>query len=403
MQATQRDHSRRTATLDPHDYTVAWIAPLEIEAQAATPRTVSTALPAGQKYGTGSAEALASQVKKFFPNPWFGLLVGVAAGLSDLFRTPPRDIRLGDVLVGLPEGESAGLVAYDLGKETEDGFEPLRRGHALATTEPIIRSAIGSIKFKAPYNAEEFLPFYETIRDKEHATGTFADPGQDCDQLYLRTTTEQNKWPTAPDDQTQDVLERDELRDKYGVIGVEMEAAGTMSRIPVGVIRGVCDYGDKYKNKEWQPYAAAMAASYVQAVLDVILPHDSDQPNTPSFRFGHGVVPGQSKEWLRKVSTRIEAGRWLMVVDNADDQELVFGSGEGPGIEDFLPRSDHGLILLTTRSRQVAVEFAQADIEQMSREEATHLLKKSLPQKQMLQALIPELLDYLTYLPLAIT
>lgn len=60
---------------------------------------------------------------------------------------------------------------------------------------------------------------------------------------------------------------RNELRDKYHVIGLEMEAAGTMNRIPVGVIRGVCDYGDEHKNKEWQPYAAAMAAAYGKAVL----------------------------------------------------------------------------------------------------------------------------------------
>ena len=42
---------------------------------------------------------------------------------------------------------------------------------------------------------------------------------------------------------------RNELRDRYNVIGLEMEAAGTMNRIPVGVIRGVCDYGDPHKNK----------------------------------------------------------------------------------------------------------------------------------------------------------
>ncbi|KAI6777617.1 uncharacterized protein J7T54_004900 [Emericellopsis cladophorae] len=43
---------------------------------------------------------------------------------------------------------------------------------------------------------------------------------------------------------------------------LEMEAAGTMNRIPVGVIRGVCDYGDEHKNKEWQAHAAAMAGAY---------------------------------------------------------------------------------------------------------------------------------------------
>ena len=40
---------------------------------------------------------------------------------------------------------------------------------------------------------------------------------------------------------------RNELRDKYYLIGLEMEAAGTMNRIAVGVIRGVCDYGENTK------------------------------------------------------------------------------------------------------------------------------------------------------------
>jgi hypothetical protein len=44
-------------------------------------------LPGGQEHGIGSAAALASQVKKFIPNLWFGLLVGVA-GLVSLERHP---------------------------------------------------------------------------------------------------------------------------------------------------------------------------------------------------------------------------------------------------------------------------------------------------------------------------
>jgi len=154
--------------LDPEHYTVAWIAPLEIEAQAALHildhrhrgrfpmsrgddyvfqagdmcghNVIIATLPAGQEYGTGSAAALAGQVKKSFPNLWFGLLVGVAAGIPNLSRSPSLDIRLGDVLVGLPTGESAGLIAYDLGKETgKDGFQLLCFGHVLANTETVVR------------------------------------------------------------------------------------------------------------------------------------------------------------------------------------------------------------------------------------------------------------------------
>ncbi|KAM0558360.1 hypothetical protein ACHAPJ_005054 [Fusarium lateritium] len=304
--------------LNPSLYTIAWIAPLEIEAQAAlhmldhrhngrfpTSRgddynfqagdinghnIVIATLPAGQEYGTGSAAALASQIKNYFPNLWFGLLVGVAAGLPNLEKIPPIDIRLGDVIVGLPEGESAGLIAYDLGKETVDGFQLLRFGSVLVNTETVVRSAIGNIKKMSPYDSDVFLPFYESIKDKEHSKGTFTDPGQENDALYdinddsveiliprhKRDASRRTRVWYGPigsrDKLIKNASKRNELRDRHGVIGLEMEAAGTMNRIPVGVIRGVCDYADEHKNKEWQPYAAAMAAAYAKAVLHELGP-----------------------------------------------------------------------------------------------------------------------------------
>ncbi|KAF3074791.1 putative ankyrin repeat protein [Trichoderma lentiforme] len=312
------------AELDPRLYTVAWIAPLEIEAQAAlhlldnrhhgrfplTPRDdyifqagdacghniIIATLPAGEVYGTRSAAALATQVKKFFPNLWFGLLVGIAAGLPNLSRNPPLDIRLGDVLVGLPVGGNAGLIDYDLGKETgTDGFQLLRAGHALAKTATVVRSAIGSIKLRAPNDSNDVLQHYKRIEHKEHPFGTFADPGQDRDMLYkvnengiespvLRERRPDSRrirvWygPIGSGDKLmKNAQKRNELRDKYNLIGLEMEAAGTMDQIPVGVIRGVCDYGDEHKNDEWQPYAAAMAAAYARAVLAEIRPKDMVQ------------------------------------------------------------------------------------------------------------------------------
>ncbi|RYP48626.1 hypothetical protein DL768_005517 [Monosporascus sp. mg162] len=304
------------AELDPELYTVAWLAPLEIEARAALHlldnqhwgkfpmgrgddyvfqagdvcghNIIIATLPAGQEYGTGSAAALASQVKRFFPNLWFGLLVGVAAGLPNLSRNPPLDIRLGDVLVGVSEGETAGLIAYDLGKETaKDGFQLLHLGRLLAPTETVVRSAIGSIKLKAPNDAETFLPYYRRIEDPD---GTFNDPGQEKDALYQvddggterlvererRLDSKRTQVWYGPIGSGEKLMKnarkRNELRDKYNIIGLEMEAAGTMNRIPVGVIRGVCDYGDEHKNKEWQPYAAAMAAAYAKAVLAELPP-----------------------------------------------------------------------------------------------------------------------------------
>lgn len=49
-----------------------------------------------------------------------------------------------------------------------------------------------------------------------------------------------------------------------------MEAAGLMNNFPCLVIRGICDYANSYKNKEWQPYAAGTAAAYAKELLLVI-------------------------------------------------------------------------------------------------------------------------------------
>jgi len=306
--------------LDFEHYTVAWIAPLPIEAQAALHmldhehkgpaamdrgddyiytagdinghNIIIVTLPSGYDYGVGSAAALAGQVKKSFPNLWFGLLVGVAAGLPNLSCTPPRDIRLGDVLVGVGNGGSAGIIGYGLGKETSSGFELLHHG-AQAKTEQIVSSAIGNIQSHEPVHGNVFLQYYNTIKNKFHSNGTFVDPGQENDQLYL-PINKQNYLETVavqrpmrqPSERTRvwygfigsgdrlmkNAQKRDELRDAFDLIGLEMEAAGTINTIPVGVIRGVCDYGDAQKNKEWQPYAAAMAAAYAKAVLYQIRP-----------------------------------------------------------------------------------------------------------------------------------
>ena len=49
-----------------------------------------------------------------------------------------------------------------------------------------------------------------------------------------------------------------------------MEASGLSNDIPCVVIRRICDYSHSQKNDEWQRYAAAMTASYVKELLQVM-------------------------------------------------------------------------------------------------------------------------------------
>jgi nucleoside phosphorylase len=63
---------------------------------------------------------------------------------------------------------------------------------------------------------------------------------------------------------------RDHLARELGILCFEMEAAGLMDNFPCLVIRGICDYADSHKNKQWQEYAAATAAAYAKEILSVI-------------------------------------------------------------------------------------------------------------------------------------
>lgn len=61
--------------------------------------------------------------------------------------------------------------------------------------------------------------------------------------------------------------DRDEVVAREKVIGFEMEGAGVWDNFPSVVVKGVSDYADSHKNKEWQGYAAATAAACMKAFL----------------------------------------------------------------------------------------------------------------------------------------
>ncbi|EXM15381.1 hypothetical protein FOTG_16259 [Fusarium oxysporum f. sp. vasinfectum 25433] len=70
-----------------------------------------------------------------------------------------------------------------------------------------------------------------------------------------------------------DASARDRLSEEKEVLCFGMEAAGLMNHFPCLVIRGICDYSDSHKNKEWQGYAAMVAAAYAKDLLYQIAPN----------------------------------------------------------------------------------------------------------------------------------
>jgi tetratricopeptide (TPR) repeat protein len=105
------------------------------------------------------------------------------------------------------------------------------------------------------------------------------------------------------------------------------------------------------------------------------------------------------------LSQEKRAGKWLLVIDNADDSDLLF---RGPSLAQFLPFSRNGSILFTTRNHQSAVRLGAMTIKvgSMDMQEAHELLSLGVEPglvKNENDDSTRELLDVLTYLPLAIS
>ncbi|KAL6697637.1 hypothetical protein J3F84DRAFT_369552 [Trichoderma pleuroticola] len=103
-----------------------------------------------------------------------------------------------------------------------------------------------------------------------------------------------------------------------------------------------------------------------------------------------------------------EAGRWLLVLDNADDHDLIFGHSSAPGgLLQYLPQSDLGCILATTRDRGVAVGFAETNVvmlSEMGMDEAETFFRRSLINNDFVgvDEDVKSLLEFLERIPLAI-
>jgi hypothetical protein len=100
-------------------------------------------------------------------------------------------------------------------------------------------------------------------------------------------------------------------------------------------------------------------------------------------------------------------GPWLLVLDDANDPDVLFGTGQSEGIMDYLPKSEEGMIVCTTRTVEVALSITRSDtieLGAMHRQDAASFLEKSLIRKDLIRdgAAMTELLDKLNCLPLAI-
>jgi nucleoside phosphorylase len=293
----------------PHDYTVAWICALATEMAAAeamlderhpalptapgdhntyvagrvgSHNVMIACLPAGV-YGTTSAANVASQMRLTFKGIRFGLMVGIAGGVP----SANHDIRLGDVVVSKPTRDSGGVIQYDYGKAVSGGH--LERTGVLNKPPTILLTAMTALQSahianksripdlitdlaeRHPHKREKFT--YDSRGEDLlfEAQYDHTDPATTCDgcdrqRLVTRASRDRNDPAihygliASGNQVMKDAHTRDQLAQELGILCFEMEAAGLVDTFPCLVIRGICDYADPHKNKQWQEYAAATAA-----------------------------------------------------------------------------------------------------------------------------------------------
>ncbi|KAI4852903.1 Pfs, NACHT and ankyrin domain protein [Aureobasidium sp. EXF-8845] len=268
-------------------------------------------------YGTTSAATTAMHMLSSFPNIKVGLMVGIGAGIAR--PKQERDIRLGDIAVSLPRGQSGGVIQYDLGKSRVSGGQ----GHATQTFERVgflnsppeallkalttLRAQVRLEGSKVSSLLEDMLKRYPQMAEDELDEPGYVYQGQENDTLFEASYIHASDTGCEDCDSTRivpraarrnpdvprvhygviasgnklikDAVERDLILKEVGqdCICLEMEAAGLTNSFPCLVIRGICDYADSHKSDEWQEYAAATAAAYAKEFLGFVEEQDLAQ------------------------------------------------------------------------------------------------------------------------------
>ncbi|KAK1958640.1 purine and uridine phosphorylase, partial [Colletotrichum sublineola] len=257
---------------------------------------VVAVLPDGE-YGTTSAAVVAQGMLHSFPNVRIGLMVGIGGGAP----SPKHDVRLGDVVISSRDGGKGGVFQYDFGKLVQNQDVSFEHKDFLDQPPTTLRTAVNALKAEYEMEGhqlnaqiEKALAKWPRLRKKyarppPHSDRLYqpgflhSNPADACDSAcgdsptHLVHRTERSDLDDNPaihygliassNQLMKNATIRETMAKDKGVLCFEMEAAGLMNHFPCLVVRGICDYSDSHKNKEWQGFAAMTAAAYATDLL----------------------------------------------------------------------------------------------------------------------------------------
>jgi nucleoside phosphorylase len=227
--------------------------------------------------GTNHAAARATLMLEHFPSVDRIIMTGIAGGIPNPAK-PETHVRLGDVVVS----NEKGVVQFDSVKLGEVRASPRPPSAALLDAvksleaellkkqipwKKYIDTAMNTLGWKRPPKSQDVLRETESpdkiVEHPKDPARRGANP-----RVFQGTIASSNELLKRP-------AKRDELRDRFGALAVEMEASGIADATwthETGylVVRGISDYCDAHKNDDWQKYAAIVAAAFTRALIETM-------------------------------------------------------------------------------------------------------------------------------------
>ncbi|KAL6825940.1 nucleoside phosphorylase domain-containing protein [Trichoderma sp. SZMC 28015] len=298
--------------------------------------------------GTNNAAASTASLRSSYSNLKLALLVGICGGVP---RFADDDVFLGDVVI------SKAIVQYDFGRQYPDGFavkntieDSLGRANkdirgllAIFETERmkdwLISKSSGYLKqlqeaarrkrrrakyrypgvtndtlFQPDYIHQHRFELCDICGDmgkpeelcESASKASCADLGCDKTQLVKREALNVDDGGFniffgrigSGNTVMKSAKDRDRIASLHNLVAFEMEGAGAWEEVPCLVVKGVCDYADSHKNKQWQDFAAATAACVMKAILDRYVVAEGAQ----------GAALAQTNDQGRQNNTRTISG-----------------------------------------------------------------------------------------------
>lgn len=264
---------------------LAWLARIIDE----NGREIVVAFTIQRQYGNNQSALTTTRLAYEFENLSHVILCGMAGGAPNPNK-PEQDVHRGDVVVS-----TEGVFQYDFVKEYGPWDINPEMIEKRVNCSPALVAVANRLKFAWGIRKKPKWPTYASDGLKLIKTQSFMQKFErptSIDVLYEfdeeskrgkpveRVTDRANGVPRvffaaigSANRVLRNHIRRDYLRDNWGILAIEMEAAGVATAaetldLQYIVVKGIADYCDPEKEKAWQGHAALNAAAVAREIIE---------------------------------------------------------------------------------------------------------------------------------------